>query len=97
MFVVRPGKKATHKCTRDEGSILGPESVQGLVQKSNFADSRRQFNSDSLHKQAGRNPLSGDVCFVQWCLNVKADSLSRVNQIQSTKWSLYCQVFQRIS
>ena len=61
-FVVRLKEEATHKCTREQGSILGPESVQGSVLKSGCADGHRQFNSSSLHKEAGRNPLSRDVC-----------------------------------
>ena len=31
--------------------------------KSNYINSHRQLNSDSLYKQTGRNPLSEDVCF----------------------------------
>ena len=30
-FVVRQGKKATHKCSRTEGSFSGPSKVQGPV------------------------------------------------------------------
>ena len=36
--------------------------VQGPVSKSNSVGNYRQPNSGSLHKQTGRNPLSGDVC-----------------------------------
>ena len=60
--VVIQGKKATHKCSRVEGSISGPEKVQGPVSKSNSVGYYRQLNSGSLHKQTRRNPLSRDVC-----------------------------------
>ena len=42
--------------------VSGPEKVQGLVSKSNSVGYYGQLNSSSLHKQTGRNPLSGDVC-----------------------------------
>ena len=60
--VVRQGKKATHKCSRVEGGISGPIKVQGPVSKSNNVHCYRQINSNSVHKQTSRNPLSGDVC-----------------------------------
>ena len=60
--VIRQGKKATHKCSRVEGGISGPEKVQGPVSKSNIVGCYGQLNSGSLHKQTRRNPLSGDVC-----------------------------------
>ena len=60
--VVKQGKKATHICSRIEGSIPGPEKVHGNVSKSDSVSSYGQLNSGSLHKQRGRNPLSGDVC-----------------------------------
>ena len=60
--VVRQGKKATHKCFRAEGGFSGPSKVQGPMSKPNSADCDGQLNSSSLHKQARRNPSSGDVC-----------------------------------
>ena len=60
--VVRQGVKATHKYSRVEGGISGPEKVQRPVSKSNSVGSYGQLKSSSLHKQTGRNPLSGDVC-----------------------------------
>ena len=60
--VVRQGKKATHKCSRVEGGISGPEKIQGPVPKSNSFGCYRQLNSSSLHKQTRRNPLSRAVC-----------------------------------
>ena len=60
--VVRQGKKATHKCSRVEGSFSGPLKVQGPVSKPNSVGCYRQLNSSSLHKQTRRNPLGGDVC-----------------------------------
>ena len=59
--VVRPGKKAIHQCSRDEGGISGPQKVQGPVPKPNGVGCYRQLNSSSLHKQTRRNPL-GDIC-----------------------------------
>ena len=60
--VVRPRKKATHKCSRAEGSFSGPSKVQGPVSKPNSASCYRQLHSSSLPKQTRRNPLGGDVC-----------------------------------
>ena len=69
----------------------------------------RQLNSSSLHKQTWRNPLGGDVCSPveshdlepslpdnSGCLNVMANLLSRLNQVESTEWSLHPQVFKQI-
>ena len=102
--VVRQGKKASHKCSRVEGDISGPEKVQGPVSKSNSVGCYGQLNSISIHKQTRRNPLSGDVCspvenhylmpslqdnsrarHIPGCLNVMADLLSGLNQVQSTE------------
>ena len=60
--VVRSGKKATHKRTRVEGGLTGPSKVQGPVSEPNSPSCNGQLNSGSLHKQTGRNSLSGDVC-----------------------------------
>ena len=60
--VVRTGKKATHKCPGIEGGLTGPSSVQGPVSEPNSLSCHGQLNSSSLHKQTGRNTLSGDVC-----------------------------------
>ena len=46
----RTGKKATHKCSRVEGGISGPETVQGPVPKPNSVGCYRQLNSSSHHK-----------------------------------------------
>ena len=53
---------ATHKCFIVEGSISGLEKVQGPVSKLDSVGCHGQFKSSSLHKQARRNSLSGDVC-----------------------------------
>ena len=60
--VVRPGKKATHKCPRIEGGLPGPSKLQGPVPEPNSASCNGQLNSGSLHKQTRRNSLSRDVC-----------------------------------
>ena len=60
--VVRQGQKATHKCSRAEGSIPGPSKVQGPVSKPSSTGCYGQLNSGSLHKQTRRNPLGRDVC-----------------------------------
>ena len=57
--VVRPGKKATHKCSK--GSLPGPSKLQGPVPEPNSASCNGQLNSGSLHKQTRKNSLSGDV------------------------------------
>ena len=59
--VVRPGKKATHKCSRVEGGFPGPSKLQGPVPEPNSASCNGQLNSGSLHKQTRRNSLSRDV------------------------------------
>ena len=60
--VVRQGKKATHKCSRAEGSFSGPSKVQGPVSKPNSVGCFGQLNSSTLLKQTRRNSLSGDLC-----------------------------------
>ena len=60
--MVRTRKKATHKCSRIEGGLTGPSSVQGPVSEPNSFSCLGQLNSSSLHKQTRRNSLSGDVC-----------------------------------
>ena len=60
--VVRPGKKASHKCSRIEGGLTGPSKLQGPVPEPNSASCNGQLNSGSLHKQTRRNSLSRDVC-----------------------------------
>ena len=59
--VVRPGKKATHKRPRIEGSLPGPTKLQVPVPEPNSASCNGQLNSGSLHKQTRRNSLSRDV------------------------------------
>ena len=59
--VVRRGKKAAHKRSGAEGGLTGPSKFQGPVSEPNCACRNGQLNSGSLHKQTGRNPLSGDV------------------------------------
>ena len=59
--VVRPVKKATHKCPRVEGGLPGPSKLQGPVSEPNSVGCNRQLNSGSLHKQTRRNSLSRDV------------------------------------
>ena len=60
--MIRPGKKATHKCPRIEGGLPGPSKLQGPVPEPNSASCNGQLNSGSLHKQTRRNSLSRDVC-----------------------------------
>ena len=55
-------KKATHKCSRVEGGLSGPSKLQGPVSEPNSASCNGQLSSGSLHRQARRNSLSGDVC-----------------------------------
>ena len=59
--VVRQGKKATHKCSRVEGSLTGPSKLQGPVSEPNSVGCNGQLNSGSLHKQTSRDSLSRDV------------------------------------
>ena len=59
--VVRQGKKATHKCSRVEGSLSGPLKLQGPVSEPNSVGCNGQLNSGSLHKQTRRNSLSRAV------------------------------------
>ena len=61
--MVRPGKKATHKCPRIEGILPGPSKLQGPVPEPNSASCNGQLNSGSLLKQTRRNSLSRDMCF----------------------------------
>ena len=61
-YVVRSGKKATHKRPRIEGGLTGPSRLQGPVPEPNSASCDGQLNSGSLHQQTRRNSLSRDVC-----------------------------------
>ena len=60
--MVRPGKKATHKCPRIEGGLTGPSKIQRPVSRPNSSSCNGQLNSGSLYKQTRRDSLSGDVC-----------------------------------
>ena len=62
--VVRQGKKATHKCSRVEGSLSGPSKFQGPVSEPNSVGCNGQLNSGSLHKQGGTH--SAEICAVLW-------------------------------
>ena len=53
--MVRLGYKATHKCSRVEGSF-------SRCQNHNSVGCYRQLHSINFHKQTGKNPLSGNVC-----------------------------------
>ena len=59
--VVRPGKKATHKCPRVEGGLTGPSKLQGPVPGPNSSSCNGQLDSGSLHKQTRGNSLGRDV------------------------------------
>ena len=59
--MVRPRKKATHKCSRIEGGLPGPLKLQGPVPEPNSASCNGQLNSGSLHQQTRRNSLSREV------------------------------------
>ena len=86
--VVRWGKKATHPCSRVESSLTSPSKLQGPVSEPNSASCNGQLNSGSLHKQARRNSLSGDVCtpvedhdmVSSLSHNIESQTRSRVSQ-----------------
>ena len=63
-YVVRRGKKATHKCSRVEGGLPGPSKFQGPVSEPNCASCNGQLNSGSLHKQGGTH--SAEMCAILW-------------------------------
>ena len=60
--MVRQGKKATHRCSRVEGSFSSSSKVQGPVLIPDSFGCDRKLNSGNLHKQTRRNPLGGGVC-----------------------------------
>ena len=86
--VVKPGKKAIHKCSRIEGGLTGPSKLQGPVPESNSASCNGQLNDGSLHKQTRRNSLSRDVCspvedhdmVSSLSHNIKSQTHSRVSE-----------------
>ena len=87
--VVRRGKKkATHKCSRVEGSFSGPSKFQEPVSKPKSFGCNRQLNSSGLHKQTRRNSLSRDVCspvedhdlVPSLCDNLKSQTHSRMSE-----------------
>ena len=89
--MVRPGKKATHKCSRVEGGFPGPSKLQGPVSKPNSASCNGQLNSGSLHKQTKKNSLSRDVrspvedhdMIPSLSHNIKSQTHSRVSECDS--------------
>ena len=86
--VVRPGKKATHKRSRIEGSLPGPSKLQGPVPEPNSASCNGQINSGSLYKQTRSTSLSRDVhspvedhdMVPSLSHNIKSQTLSRVSE-----------------
>ena len=95
--VVRPGKKATHKCSRVEGGLPGPSKLQGPV----VAYINKQGGTHSAEMCAAEIMTCCHRCHITLkarhipgCLNVMADLLSRSNQVQSTEWSLHPQICQ---
>ena len=78
--VVRPGKKATHKRSRIEGSLPGPSKPQGPVPEPNSVSCNGQLNSGSLHKQTRRNSLSRDDMVPSLSHNIKSQTHSRVSE-----------------
>ena len=97
--VVRPGNKATHKCSRAESGFSGPSKFQGTVLVATDNSTVVAY----INKQGGTH--SAEICALLWkimtgcrhyqislkarhipgCLNVMADLLSRSNQVQSTE------------
>ena len=63
--VVRPGKKAIHKCPRIECSLPGPSKLQGPVSEPNSTSCNGQLNSGSLHKQT-RRTHSAEMYALLW-------------------------------
>ena len=86
--VVRPGKKATHKRSRVEGSLPGPLKLQGPVSEPNSASCNRQLNSGSLHNQTrrnspsrdGRSPVEDHDMVSSLSHNIKSQTHSRVSE-----------------
>ena len=63
--VVRQEKKATHKCSRIEGSLTGPSKLQRPVSKLNSASCNGQLNKVAyINKQGGTH--SAEMCALLW-------------------------------
>ena len=86
--VFRPEKRLHINVLAEGGGL---SKVQGPVSKPNSVGCYRQLNSSSHHYQITIKPRH-----IPGCLNVMADLLSRLNQVQSTEWSLHPQVFKQI-
>ena len=56
------GVKTLHKHSRVKGSLSSFKIIRKSASKSKSADFHRQLLSGCLSEQAGRYPLSGDVC-----------------------------------
>ena len=56
------GVKTSHKHSRAKGSLSSFKIIRKSASKSKSADFHRQLLSSGLSEQAGRYPLSGDVC-----------------------------------
>ena len=106
------GKKATHKCTRAEGIVLGPETVWNQCQNQTVLIATDNSTVVTNMSVDVCSPMENHMLVPSLqnitrnitrnerhnagCLNVMADLLWRGTRIQSREWSLYPQVFKRI-
>ena len=56
------GVKASHKHSRAKSSLSSFKIIRKSASESKSADFHRQFDCGCLSQQAGRYPLSGNVC-----------------------------------
>ena len=73
--VVRQGNKATHKCSRAEGSFSGPSKVEGPVSEPNSVSCHRQLNSGDL-----RSPVEDHDLVPSLPDNTNGQTHSRVSE-----------------
>ena len=67
--VVRPGKKATHKCSRVEGGLPGPSELQGPVSEPNSAGCNNSTVVAYINKQGGTHSV--EMSMLLWKFDVR--------------------------
>ena len=88
-----------------QGTVPKPNSV-GCTGQLNISSLHKQTRRNLLfgdvrcpvedHDQVHHYQITLKARHIPGCLNVMADLLSRLNQVQSTEWSLHPQVFKQI-
>ena len=61
-ILVGSGKQATHKLSRAQSSVFGPQGVPKSLCRQNSSSSNQQYYSGCLHKQRRRHEVRPSMC-----------------------------------